>query len=710
MAVRRAQFAKDRIRAFLGAVILVAMLAWPIASGRTTSEPLAPSRLAVAPPAVQAQDEPAVGTRAFLPAAYRSAYLRDEPPAWRFIERTRFNDIAVDEASGAVWTSTNDGVHRYSLSDGSMAPFAVDGRGPTSAMGAVAVDGAGNVWFAARPLYADGDADMTAGVVRLSPDGAQRRFTTADGLAHDAIYAMAAGDDGSMWFGTFRGASRRAADGTWTTYRFRPDEVGCDFDCFDVVLSVAPDGHGGVWFGRSTGLTSVSIDGLRGHHSAGREIRAIAVDSSGSVWHAVDDRRIVRRDRELHDVSVSTVLPDRNYGPIFDVAIDARDRLWVAAEQGVWRVGADGIWHAFSLALDHTKRATAIALDDNRRQRAWIGRAGALTRVSDDGNHSLLGYFGPELSGESVTALTRSEDGVTWLGFEPETDGPLHAQVVRFGVGGYWQGFWPGVVQGERRARISGFAALPDGSAWASTGTQMARFGPAGDGADYFAASSFLDGAFLGPPSVDGDGTVWFGLPNNDTPPGGVVALTRTFADFGTWLRFTTADGLFSDNVHAVLLDPARRTIWALGEGLSVREPDGAWHSAGASDAIQSEVYEAGLIDRSGNRWFAGNGVVAVLDAAGAWRVEEVQGSLEWLAQAIAEDSSGRVWLGTHRGLLRREPNGSWQTIPVPAGSTLGETMGWNSINALVALPNGELWAATRRGIAILRTDSLVGR
>jgi ligand-binding sensor domain-containing protein len=88
-------------------------------------------------------------------------------------------------------------------------------------------------------------------VSRLREDGTWTTFTTADGLAGDAISAIAMGLDSSMWFGVAeqyldpsmaRGVSRLGPDGMWTTYTSAEGLA----DNFVKAIAAGPDGS--MWF------------------------------------------------------------------------------------------------------------------------------------------------------------------------------------------------------------------------------------------------------------------------------------------------------------------------------------------------------------------------------------------------------------------------------------------------------------------------------
>src|SRR5205085_6380143 len=104
------------------------------------------------------------------------------------------------------------------------------------------------------------------GLSRLTKSGV-KTFTTADGLAHDSVYSILEGRDGSLWLGTPGGLSRMQA-GRLVSYTAR------DGLSSDGVLAILEDREGNLWVGTESGglnlfrdkkFTSVTAsDGLAG--------------------------------------------------------------------------------------------------------------------------------------------------------------------------------------------------------------------------------------------------------------------------------------------------------------------------------------------------------------------------------------------------------------------------------------------------------------
>lgn len=184
---------------------------------------------------------------------------------------------------GSIWAgaggATTGGVSRF---DGAGWQPQADFNGPLpNTVLTLAADRAGGIW-----VGTDG-----AGASRW--DGmAWRTFRTADGLASDIVYGIAA-DDVAVWFGTFSyvdasgahgGASRYSlTDATWVRYS------EADGLAFDDVAAVAVDAVGRVWFGtwgRGVSLfdghnwwTFDAVSGLSSDF-----VRVLALGADGSLW------------------------------------------------------------------------------------------------------------------------------------------------------------------------------------------------------------------------------------------------------------------------------------------------------------------------------------------------------------------------------------------------------------------------------------------
>lgn len=136
------------------------------------------------------------------------------------------------------------------------------------------------------------------GAVRFLPDGDRGDFQSVPGVPpNDSFYALAAGEDGSMWAGSNRG----------------------------VLLHIAADGKKAQSMAASSGLNLKSI-------------RKLFADSKGVLW-AVGTPGVFRSAKPLSQESPQFVrLPmpkAHDEETFFDVIEDSAGRLWIAGALGV---------------------------------------------------------------------------------------------------------------------------------------------------------------------------------------------------------------------------------------------------------------------------------------------------------------------------------------------------------------------------------------
>ncbi len=180
------------------------------------------------------------------------------------------------------------------------------------------------VWASARQRTRSGPGALWVGTEqglnRIDPEsGAVRVFLESDGLAGNTVNALAAGDDGSIWAGSWPGGvTRFLPDGR--TRRYSAEDAPPDQ--FRVAaIRVRPDGE--VWIGAVNGLYRLPAGAAGGELqrvSLGREkpdgVRGFAEDPSGILYAASKQgilrltgpspRKFTRKDG-LHEDFVSSI-------------------------------------------------------------------------------------------------------------------------------------------------------------------------------------------------------------------------------------------------------------------------------------------------------------------------------------------------------------------------------------------------------------------
>ena len=187
----------------------------------------------------------------------------------------------VEGVEGSLWVGTNCGVVRR-LPDGRTSHQPVLTTQGTDYVWDLLVDGAGRVWVAhqagllvVKPAAASnigpmlwriavGEPNVDEGGRLRLPDspGEARWYTTADGLAHNNVHALALFSDGRLWLGT-RGGGVSVFEGG----RLRNYSAGHGLSAR--VNALAEDRDGNVWVGTYTdGALKVARGGLASYAEA----------------------------------------------------------------------------------------------------------------------------------------------------------------------------------------------------------------------------------------------------------------------------------------------------------------------------------------------------------------------------------------------------------------------------------------------------------
>ena len=256
------------------------------------------------------------------------------------------------DADGGVWIGTDGaGLLRYA-GERFVTWTVADGLCSDLVM-AMVEDGAGDLWLG---TYGDG-------VCRL--DG-MAQLTTLEGLPNNTVWCGLAAKDSSLWFGT--------TDGLVRLKRGRPQTLGPEQALRGTrVLALHEDADGAIWCGTREGAAILRPDG---------EVR----------WIGQDERSLLRSVRSIIRV-----------GP----------HHWLATDQGLVRVGADGTrrWASTDGLCDNTVQCLAV----DGAGRIWAGTTNGLSCVAPDAPPRTI-RLGPDFGSNYVDLLISGADGLIWAG------------------------------------------------------------------------------------------------------------------------------------------------------------------------------------------------------------------------------------------------------------------------------------------------------
>ncbi len=194
----------------------------------------------------------------------------------------------------------------------------------------------------------------------------------------------------------------------------------------------------------------------------------------------------------------------------------------------------------------------------------------------------------------------------------------------------------------------------------------------------------------------------------------------------------TTADGLAADRVDSIVADShgfvaneglphrsaqalleTRSGVYLVGTARGLCQ----FHANGSGNKFATyplredpnENFVTTLLEApSGRIWCAtSGGLLEVLGGLKLRRQPMPPPPADWdrmIVSDLVEDAGGKLWLATPMGIYVRGRDGAFQRIAKPDGFRNE----W--VNALLLDKSGRLWAGTREGLALMRTESTAGR
>jgi len=186
---------------------------------------------------------------------------------------------------------------------------------------------------------------------------------------------------------------------------------------------------------------------------------------------------------------------------------------------------------------------------------------------------------------------------------------------------------------------------------------------------------------------------------------GGVVKLDKSD---GTYVKYTTIDGLVSNNVLSAALDHEGNLWFGTDEGV-MRYDGSIWTTYTKEDGLAENYVCTIAVDQNGNIWCGGYVPLpptssAISCSAGVsrydgkeWRIfNETDGLVSNFVHVITTDINGNVWFGTGIGASRYDGK-SWQTFNRKNGLA-GDGM-YEGIYDIATDQKGNVWLVTYEGI-----------
>lgn len=469
-----------------------------------------------------------------------------------------------------------------------------------------------------------------------------RTYTTADGLPHNAVLSVAKAPDGAVWIGTKNGVARLDVDTLGVVRDVKASLPGTTFDR----ILLRRDGT--ALFGDTHGVLHWSGGVLSGsqrifpENAAG--INGLAEDSQGRIWISAfrgGVKRLRWNNGRFSEEAIPT-LPALQ-SPVYDLSIDVRDRVWISTfGQGL--SGLDGPSVRRYDQSNGLPEASVVTAFVDREDNLWISTANS--GLCKWVNSPFLFFDrATGLSGNFVLDVLQDRTGKYWFTC-------YEAGAVR-----YDGRLFQSVADRDGLSARNVYALMEDsrGRVWVSTMGNGVYVNENGRFKPFFKGHTLLTDVLV--MFEDRAKNIWFG-----TDAFGVVR----YSPQGQWTQFGTDQGLAGQRVFSIMQDRRGRIWFGCGQPTRMKEAGGVsyWDperdlknlnpfiTYSATRDFPSNLVNVVYQDRQGMIW-AGTRHHGLLQFDGAsWTAfTKKDGLVSNTVMALQEDSLGRLWIGTTKGV-----------------------------------------------------------
>lgn len=424
-------------------------------------------------------------------------------------------------------------------------------------------------------------------------------------------------------------------------------------------LAQTPDGY--LWIVTPGGLAR--FDGVRFSRGFASNVERLFSARDGALWLRQNDGGILRGDGH-HFSIVLAAGSDLIRAEMPPLVEDDEGGIWFRDLGGTrtWR------WWRGKLRSDNPVRPPALKLLDAPQPRsftqaagggAWVVRQPNLLRLRGDGTKEVVADLSWLGDVSEISRIFESREGDLWIG--TRYDG-----LFRYRAGKFTR------VTTSHPA-ISAIGQDREGNLWVGTHGGLNRLKPRGfslrrkeNGIPENQISSLAE---------DQSGRIWI-TGRGDDP---------VRATDGENMNFNTPPGWPGGMTFALAADPKGGMWIASSSGLTRwREPD-------YQAIIKDSQITAVLADRRGDVWAAQITGPLFRHHDGVTDPVPTTGGLHE-ARALAEDSQGRIWVGTEAGLVFLRLGDEFLPVPLP-GAKSGDPV-------RIIVPDGAdtVWIATAKG------------
>ena len=560
---------------------------------------------------------------------------------------------------GVLWIGGGGGLFRFDGNKFSLfQPPAGEPPLPRISVTALYVSHDGTVWVGFRPT---GLAAIKNGHVTI--------YGSKEGLPSGTVSQLAEGPDGTVWaiaqehLFSLRG-------GRWV------DELNPSF-CSERVYKMFFDKAGTQWVGTNKWIyrRPRGQQSLERTKEQGGQVVQFAESPDGSLWmvggYENSSQGFVKRlDVEGHPFSRPfqvSLQPD-------DLLADRDGMLWVAAQDGVWRINPSGGDPNAPAAIDRFGRADGLSSDNTTRLTEdasgdiWVGTMRGLERFKQP---KLISAIGVPVS-DSRVVVTSCNNGDVWVGASEDALVSMHNGQP--------------LVRIKNNKQISSLYCDKENTIWFTDDVGIGRFD--GKGTQYIQIPEGLPPASAKQVIRANDGSLFVPFRN----AGGLWKWAN-----GSWSHVVTPG--FPSGTEFVIFYDRQGKVWAgFANGTIGMLEGGAGHtmqSAGLGDVTVFAETSYGFLagGMNGIALFRGGGFI-YLPFRDTNRVRGISG--------LVESADGDLWLNGSYGIVMvpkaeitkalAERNYRMNAEVITEGSVVGPAPLTYAMPSAVAGASGTIW------------------
>lgn len=546
---------------------------------------------------------------------------------------------------------------------------------PTTAVGAIHKDPAGNMWIGTGGF----NWELGNGVCRFNGTKFDI-FTVEDGLAGNTVWSIHSETDGMLWFGTQNGVSRY--DGKRFTNITVEDGLAGN-----IVYAIHQEPDGTLWFGTDSGISRydkkqfinfTEADGL-----AHNRVYSIYQESDGTIWFGTRDGVSQYNDKGF------TGLPDSeelNHSIIFDIDQHSDGSLWFGTNNGIFRYNGQDLANFTSKDGFPGDSVRVLRFDQNGI--LWFnafGKGGSITRY--DGKTFVNYTHSDGLIHLVITDIHFESDGSIW--FASVLGGICRYDEAGFSTidsrDGLPIGHYAGLIQAIYRDH--------DNVIWIGTGDGVFQYNPGHIGRRairVFTTDDGLPNNMISSIEQSNDGAIWFGSTGlyGYILPSGVSRY-----DGESITSFTTEDGLVSGRVFSIL-QTRDGYIWITARGGVSQFNGQEFVNFTSEDGLIGTHISSICQDDEGNIWFGSwfGGGISHYDGKEFTNFTTAEGLADNSISSIFSDHDGLLWFGTCGGGVSHYDGKEFTNFGIEDG------LADNFVTVVHRDNSGIMWFGTRGG------------